>query len=520
MKRVGVIAISIAFAIALLTGCSSGPQNVTKGTENEQTSVTENTSEFVNAEHYSKAEDLAAKGNYAEAIEEYKKANDYSDANEKIFKIYCSLAEKAQAEDKYDEAISNYQKASEYKDVSDKILAIYYAQGEKAFAAGEFDKAVIFYRNAGAYKDSKTRLSEIAYFCAEQALKNKDIKSAASFFSDAGDYKDAKIQAQKLYYNLGISALKNKNYEEGAKDLQSAGDYPAAKKLLDTTITNLIAQKDYSTAEKMAAYYEDSKVAGLKDYIQGRKAYSDGDYAAALLAFERAKDTKDTSLYIKASNYFLGVKALNNKDYKTAQQYFEKGGNYKNSKVLLNVCSGELAIAKNRYDLAIKYYSQVPKTLKVNGINISARKALMSRIASFSKITGHYSVKSNKIQTTKRKYNNKRYKYSWRVRGKVTQQYLDLRYSVNKNGTINLSGTVCYYRYTNYSDYSDLLTGRYVTKDFVIRNLKSIPTNVVIGSHLRLKYKKGIFTVVYYEKYNYSQFNYHVYQTTVNFKKR
>ena len=520
MKKVGVIAISIAFAIALLTGCSSGPQNVTKGTENEQTSVTEDTSESVNAEHYSKAEDLAAKGNYAEAIEEYKKANDYSDANEKIFKIYCSLAEKAQAEDKYDEAISNYQKASEYKDVSDKILAIYYAQGEKAFAAGEFDKAVIFYRNAGAYKDSKTRLSEIAYFCAEQALKNKDIKSAASYFSDAGDYKDAQIQAQKLYYNLGISALKNKNYEEGAKDLQSAGDYPAAKKLLDTTITNLIAQKDYSTAEKMAAYYEDSKVAGLKDYIQGRKAYSDGDYAAALLAFERAKDTKDTSLYIKASNYFLGVKALADKDFKLAQTYFSKGENYKNSQVLLNVCLAEENIAKNDYKTAATFYSKVPKSLKVNGINISARKSLMSRITAFSKIKGNYSVKSNRIQTTKRKYNNKKYKYYWYVKGIVSQQYLRLDYSVNRDGTINLSGTVCYYRYTNYSDYSASLKRKYETVSFNIRNLKSIPTNVVIGNHLRLKYKKGIFTVVYYEKYNYSQFNYHVYQTTVNFKKR
>ncbi|MBR1906100.1 MAG: hypothetical protein IJ819_06520 [Clostridiales bacterium] len=520
MKRVGVIAISIAFAIALLTGCSSGPQYATKVTDNEQTNVTEDTSESVKAEHYSKAADLAAKGNYAEAIEEYKKANDYSDANEKIFKIYCSLAEKAQAEDKYDEAISNYQKASEYKDVSDKILAIYYAQGEKAFAAGEFDKAVIFYRNAGAYKDSKTRLSEIAYFCAEQALKNKDIKSAASYFSDAGDYKDAQIQAQKLYYNLGISALKNKNYEEGAKDLQSAGDYPAAKKLLDTTITNLIAQKDYSTAEKMAAYYEDSKVAGLKDYIQGRKAYSDGDYAAALLAFERAKDTKDTSLYIKASNYFLGVKALADKDFKLAQTYFSKGENYKNSQVLLNVCLAEENIAKNDYKTAATFYSKVPKSLKVNGINISARKSLMSRITAFSKIKGNYSVKSNRIQTTKRKYNNKKYKYYWYVKGIVSQQYLRLDYSVNRDGTINLSGTVCYYRYTNYSDYSASLKRKYETVSFNIRNLKSIPTNVVIGNHLRLKYKKGIFTVVYYEKYNYSQFNYHVYQTTVNFKKR
>lgn len=75
MKKVGVIAISIAFAIALLTGCSSGPQYATKVTDNEQANANEDTSESVNAEHYSKAADLAAKGNYAEAIEEIGRAH-------------------------------------------------------------------------------------------------------------------------------------------------------------------------------------------------------------------------------------------------------------------------------------------------------------------------------------------------------------------------------------------------------------------------------------------------------------
>ena len=363
-------------------------------------------------------------------------------------------------------------------------------------------------------------MAEIAYYCAEQALKNKDYKSAASYFSDAGNYKDSQEQAQKLYYNLGSAALKSKNYVEGAKDLQSAGDYPAAIKLFDTTISNLIAQKDYSTAERMADYCDASKAEGLKNYIQGRKAYNDGDYAASLVAFEKTKDTKDAAQYIKASNYYLGVKALSDKDFKLAQTYFSKGENYKNSQVLLNVSLAEENIANNKYDVAATLYNRVPKNLKVNGINISARKTLMSRIAVFSKIKGNYFVKSNRIQTTKRKYRNKKYKYSWYVNGKVEQQFLQLDYSVNMDGTINLLGTVCYYRYTNYSDYSAKLNRKYETVRFTIRNLKSIPTNVVIGKHLRLKYKKGIFTVVYYEKYNYSQFNYHVFQTTVNFKKR
>ena len=516
MKKVGVIAISIA--IALLTGCSSGPQYATKVTDNEQTNVTEDTSESVKAEHYSKAADLAAKGNYAEAIEEYTKADGYSDAKEKIFEIYCSQAEKALAEDKYEEAISNYQKAGEYKDVSDKIHEIYYVQGDKAYADGKLDKAISCFKNAATYKDASSRRSDIAYNCAVQALKDKNNKLAASYYKDAGDYKDAREQANKLYYSIGVAALKNKNYEEGAQALQSAGGYPAAIKLFDNTIKTLIAQKDYDTARKMSDYCDSAVAAGLKNYIQGRKAYNENDYLNAIVAFEKSGKTLDSSLYLNASNYFLGIKALNNKDYKTAQQFFEKGGNYKNSKVLLNVCAGESYIQEKNYEAAVKYYNQVPKNLKVKGINISARKALMSRVSAFSKIRGYYSVKSNRIQTTNVKKSNKR-KYWWYLTSRVDSQHLTLDYSVNDNGTINLHGTVSYYHYINCSTLRDSIRGKYETVNFTIRNLKSIPKKATIARYVKLKYKKGMFSLAYKEKDNYSIYYYNIYQTTVNFKK-
>ena len=96
---------------------------------------------------------------------------------------------------------------------------------------------------------------------------------------------------------------------------------------------------------------------------------------------------------------------------------------------------------------------------------------------------------------------------------------MSLDYSVNPNGTINLTGIVTYYHYTNYSTLSALVEGQFDTKAFELKNLKSIPANAVIGNHLRLKYKKGKFAVVYYEKDDYSQYFYNIYQTTINYKK-
>ena len=501
-----------------MTGCSAGQSNHVSESNAEQSIISEKSREAIIADHYAKAEELAKNGKYDEAIEEYKKSEGYSDSNEKIFSIYHSQGDNALTDEKFDEAIECYKKASEYGDISEEILSVYYIQGDKAFAVGEFDKAISFFKNAGAYKDATTRISEIAYNCAQQALKDKNSKLAASYFSEAGNYKDAQEQAQKIYYSLGAAALKNKNYEEGTQALRSAGDYPAATKLLDTTLTNLIAQKDYDTAEKVADCFEPSKVAGLKSYIQGRKAYNDGDYANALTSFDKAKETKDSDLYIKASNYFLGIKALEDKDYKSAQSYFTKGENYKDSQALLNVSLGEYYIAQNNYEAAVSFYSKVPKTLKVKGVNIQDRKTLMNRISSFKNIKGSYYVKTNLIKTTNVSKRNKK-KYWWYIDKPVNQQYLNLRYSVNKDGTIDLTGTVSYYRYTNCPTLRDSLKHELATVRINLRNLKSIPTNVTIANHVKLKYKKGIFTLEYSEKDNYSVYYYNIYKSIVNFKK-
>lgn len=519
MKKINVIVITVMVSVALMTGCSTGKSNQVSKSNAEQSTISEESSESVNAVHYATAEELAKNGKYDEAIDEYKKAEGYSDSNEKIFSIYHTQGDKALTDEKFEEAIKYYKKASEYRDVSEEILGVYYVQADKAFEAGEFDKSILLFKNAGTYKDAATRISEIAYNCAQQALKDKNSKLAASYFSEAGNYKDAKEQAQKIYYSLGAAALKNKNYEEGAQALRSAGDYPAATKLLDTTLTNLISQKDYDKAEKVADCFESSKVAGLKSYIQGRKAYNDGDYANALVAFVKSKETKDSDLYIKASNYFLGIKALEDKDYKSAQSYFIKGENYKDSQALLNVSLGEYYIAQNNYETAVSFYSKVPKTLKVKDINIQARKTLMNRISSFKNIKGSYYAKSNLIKTTNVSRRNKKKYYGWHIDKPVNQQYLNLRYSVNKDGTINLTGTVSYYRYTNCSTLRDSLKHEIATVRINLRNLKSIPTNVTIASHVKLKYKKGIFTLEYSEKDNYSIYYYNVYKSTVSFKK-
>ena len=555
MKKTGLFVVALALAATMTVGCSSASTDNTTEESTTEVTVTETTIPE-NEQHYGKAEELAAEGKLEEAIAEYKLAEGFSDSNDKIFNIIHSQGEKALADGKYEEAIDYYKKAGEYKDTAEDISGVYYVQGEKAFEAGEMDKAIGFFKDAGTYKDATTKVSEIAYGQAELALKNKDNVTAAKYFTEAGDYNDALNRAQTIYYNLGTASAKKKaydeaieyftnageykdaksklqvahynkgkdligkkQYEDGAKELKEAGDYAAAKKLLDSTITSLISGKDFDNAEKLADYCDPAIIEGLKQYIAGRKAYSAGEYGDAISKFEKAGETKDSATFIKASYYSLGLDALKRGGYDNAMDYFTKSEDYKNSKALFNVSSAEHLIALGDYKEAAKHYSKVSAKLKVDGVNISARKTLMNRVSAFAKIEGSYTVKSNSIKTTNVWEEDTRYRESWYASGVVPGQYLTLEFSVNDNGTIDLKGEVCFYHYTNYSSLSSLVEGEFTTVKFHLKNLKKIPTNVVIGSHLRLKYSKGKFSVVYSVKDNYSMYFYNLYQSTLNFKK-
>ena len=555
MKKTGLFVVALALAATMTVGCSSASTDNTTEESTTEVTVTETTIPE-NEQHYGKAEELAAEGKLEEAIAEYKLAEGFSDSNDKIFNIIHSQGEKALTDGKYEEAIDYYKKAGEYKDTSEDISGVYYTQGEKAFEAGEMDKAIGFFKDAGTYKDAATKVSEIAYGQAELALKNKDNVTAAKYFTEAGDYNDALNRAQTIYYNLGTASAKKKaydeaieyftnageykdaksklqaahynkgkdligkkQYEDGAKELKEAGDYAAAKKLLDSTITSLISGKDFDNAEKMADYCDPAVIEGLKQYIAGRKAYSAGEYGDAISKFEKAGETKDSATYIKASFYALGLDAIKKEDFDSAATCFKRSDDYKNSKALYNVSTAEYYMVRDNYTDAAKYYSKVSDKLKVDGVNIKSRKAFLSRYAAFSKIKGSYSVKSNNIKTTNIWKRDTRYKEYWYINTALDGQDLVLDFSVNDDGTMDLTGSVTFYHYTNYSSLRSLVEGKYTTVDFHLKNLKKIPTNVVIGSHLRLKYSKGKFSIVYYEKDNYSMYFYNVYQSTVTFKK-
>ncbi|MBO4911005.1 MAG: hypothetical protein IKW90_02505 [Lachnospiraceae bacterium] len=506
--------------------------------------------------YHVQGEKALADEKYEEAIEFYKKAGEYKDTTDDIFGVFHIQGERALADEKYEEAIEFYKKAGEYKDTTDDISGVYYAQGEKAFNTGEMDEAIDFFKKAGAYKDATTKVSEIAYDLAEKALKKKDNVTAAKYFTEAGNYKDSLERLQSVYYNLGAASLNKKaydeaidyftkagehkdaksklqvahyskgkdlvgkkQYEDAAKELKEAGDYADAVKFMDKTIITLISNKDYDNAEKMADYSDPTTKDYLKYYISGRKAYDSGDYEQAISEFEKAQGLKDSDTYIKASNYSLGLDAIKNSRFSKAQDYFTKSGDYKNSKALYNVSSGEYYILMGDYKEAINYYNKVSKDLKVDGVNIKSRKTFISRVSAFVKAAGDYSVKSNKITTTSVWRYDTSYKDTWEITKVVDGQYLVLKFSVNEDDTINLSGTVRYYRATNYSTLRDLLEGEYKTVDFQLKNLKSIPSSANIGENLTLKYKKGNFTVVYSKRDDYSSSFYNIYKTTVNFKK-
>jgi tetratricopeptide (TPR) repeat protein len=269
----------------------------------------------------------------------------------------------------------------------------------------------------------------------------------------------------------------------------------------------------------MIAYCENSVADGYRNYIKGKKAYDAKEYASAASYFEAAGSIKNAKLLMQSSYYTLGNIDFKNKSYSYAAFYYSKCGKYKNAQQLVYVCKGEQAFKDKDYAHAISNYKKVSKKLKVSGINIKSRKALMNRMAKFESIKGEYSAVSNKLVSMNvfRLYST--YRNWWTQKELEYGQELVLDYKVNSNGTIHLFGYVSHACFYNYSAYSSLVnaTSRNIT---ISKNgLKKFPTSIKLDSRTKLKYKKHKFTLTYKKKERESIYSYNVYKSTVVYKK-
>ena len=429
------------------------------------------TAEALTRMHFENGKYAFSTGDYEKAKEEYIAAGDYE--NSKMLAEECeraahyAKAETLAASGDPDKAIEEYRKSG-YKDFNDKVADLYTAKSDKAIADGNYDQAVEFAKAASDSKGSEEPVLGCYYKMGEAALAKNDLKNSGSYFTSAKDYKDAPEKAKSVYYTLGTEALGNKDYENAAGYFKLAGDY-----------------KDTATIAKEAFY------------ITATNKYNSKDYAAAGEFFELAGDYKDAKSLYNASYYNLGTAELKAGKFEAAAEHFKLCGSYKYAKDLVNVCAGEEAIASQKIGKAMSAYNKVSKKASVSGFNIQARKTFVSNWYKMDNICRNYLVMTNWIHVEKRTYTQIR-GYSFTTIH--PDQAISIKYSVNPNGTFNVTGAVSWARFLNCpASKANLKMDLHVSR-FQFAGIKSFPSKIKLSGGAKLVYKNGRFTVKYNKK--------------------
>ena len=447
------------------------------------------------ANHYISGCSLLVSGKYDSAIIELNKAEGYKDSETLIKRCYFELGEIALANNNLDEATEYYKRAGNYQNASEKSSEISYNRGNSAYNSGNFLEAANYFAQAGNFSDAEQRAKELYYKLGNEAFDKKDYDNASNYLKLAGDHLDASEKAKVAAYNSAAIYLKSKDYEKAGKYLALAGDYKNAEGVLLKCIQNFVKAKDYDNARKMAVSYTGDNAGSWNSYIDGMIAFTNKDFITAANSFRAAGDFLNAVVCYKSSNYNQGLAYVKVKDFSSARSFFAAGDDYSYSKDLIHLCDAEIHYAAGRIAKASQEYAKINKKTKISQFDIWGRKVHVDARVTLERAKGNYEVKSNIIyvkRTETAGYSDEKY-----APNPMDGQYLTLSFTMNSNGTFDITIELTYARYVNYSYYSsDAKTElRTITKTF--KKQKKLPTSIKLDNNTTLRFAKSVFTLVY-----------------------
>lgn len=161
---------------------------------------------YIAAAYYQKGKALvAAGGDYAEILDCFKKAGDYSDAQEQIQAendrhnavIYADALKELE-KGNYLTAIDIFNGIDSYSDATEKIKESYYLYGISLLNDNKTDEARKAFEKAGNYPGAADQIAVIqevetdeAYNAAVKSYEDGEYELAKNVFSSLGGYKDA-----------------------------------------------------------------------------------------------------------------------------------------------------------------------------------------------------------------------------------------------------------------------------------------------------------------------------------------
>ncbi len=358
-----------------------------------------------------------------------------------------------------------------------------YALGCEQFYDENYVEAAKFLAEAGDYRQAEARL--YLGSCGYRLLEAKNYSDAAEVFSLRPEY-----YHDEYNFALGMAQLSDKNYSAAVEYLSEAGDYEGAEDALN--------------------------------YARGMDAYQSKEYVSALAFLKSVKDSSYGAADIMIEiHYNYGLSLFAEEDYKNAMTQFGAAGDYKDAEEYSTGClvmAAERELQTRGISAGTKAYDELDASLSFAGISVLERQNTLRELEKFAAIEGTYTVTENKIASRCVERNGGW--SEWCIEATQDEQTLDIRCSLNADGTVNIIGTIEYYGFEGYSaDDDELMTYLHLrSASFAAEGVSKIPSKYEISESETLKYSDGVFEFTYSQKdYENSSAHYNLYKTTVKF---
>lgn len=425
---------------------------------------------FIPNYHYSKGDSLFGSDSYAAAMQEFLLAGDYKDAVDKAalseLAQYYFEGETAFSNSDYAVAIEKFTLAGDYRDAlaqkEQSVLAKHYSDGEAAFNGGDYQAAITEFTNAGNYRDAADQIICATYSMADQFYADGRYLEAAQVFSTVSDYEDSADRS-----------------------------FACAKQLLD--------DKQYTDAAEAFSYTSGNDSIKYQKYAIGMDLFAKKDYVSAMDAFKAASNVENAAEMYTQATYLQGKVLFGKKDYASAKSYFTKVPDYSDAEVMRSACDlyrAEEQYKKGYLNTAQDIYNTLPSDFEYGGISVADRLATLKKYSNFVAMCGKWKATGDceiESRQTSRSYGSWD---AWTQTWTNPSQYLSITCVINGDGTVTVSGSAEFYRFTNYSSLGAYVNASTKTVSFT-KTMSSVPNRSEVATNFTLTYSGGSYKAVY-----------------------
>ena len=248
------------------------------------------------------------KGNYEAAIQSFIRAENYSDAKQKLSIAYYMYGISLLENKKYAESRNAFMNAENYSDSAEMILKSYYEEGIEAYQRKEYGIAKKLFISASGYKDSHQIIIQI------EKDENDEIYRQAVALYNTGNFNEAKDKFEKISdHNDTATYLKLIEIRILEKEMGACEEIKDVN-LLSSYASKIEPYLDLEDAQKL--YKRIQYYIGI--------LYFPTDFVASMNAFEAADDYLDAEVKLMEvkTQYFESL--LSEQKYQTASEFLHE----------------------------------------------------------------------------------------------------------------------------------------------------------------------------------------------------